>query len=283
MTNTQLTQMALSAIIRCKEQINIFELSNVLCGKSTRAIKEKGFNQIKTYGAGRIYSEHQWHYMFIQMIQQEFFEIDYEESYHLKVTEKGFQVLGGKLMVTGIKTGRPAMSTFKKNGIVIQIDEDIFDAVDWKELLNGLNQYTYWNYKAEKRLDVNTIVPQGTKEREKVKQRFLELAQQVYNLSIDGEVIIIPQKVDYDMYGNVVQSLTQPFDECLERLRQFIETTGRYPQMKAVSDEVALRKWYREVGHEIIEVTPEQKEKFNEFKEQYPMSKYRTSQQEGVQ
>ena len=41
MTNTQLTQMALSAIIRCKEQINVFELSNVLCGKSTRAIRKK--------------------------------------------------------------------------------------------------------------------------------------------------------------------------------------------------------------------------------------------------
>lgn len=279
MTNTQLTQMALSAILRCKEQIDFFELSNVLCGRATRVIRQKGFDQIKTFGAGKDYTVRQWQYMFIQMIQQEFFEIDYEESYHLKVTEKGFQVLKGELVVKGIITNRPTKSTFKKNGALIQIDEDILEAVNWKKLLNDLNEYIYWNYKAEKRLDVNTIVPQGTKEREKVKQRFLELAQQVYNLSIEGEVIIIPQKVDYDMYGNVVQPLTQPFDECLERLRQFIETTGRYPQMKAVSDEVALRKWYREVGHEILEVTPEQKEKFNKFKEQYSQSKYRTTQQ----
>ena len=278
MTNTQLTQMALSAILRCKEQINLFELSSVLCGKTTRAIKEKGFDQIKTFGAGSAYSGNQWHYMFIQMIQHEFFEIDYEDSYHLKVTDKGHQVLKGELVVTGIITGHPAKLTFKKNGVVIQIDEDIFDAVDWKALSDNLNECVYWNYIAEKRLDVNKIIPEGTKEREKVKRRYIELAQQVYNLSVEGEEIIIPLKVDYDMYGNVVHPLSLPFDECLGRLRQFIETTGRYPQMKALSEETALRKWYREVGHGILEVTPEQKDKFHKFTEQYPMSKYRTSQ-----
>ena len=282
MTITQLTQMALSAILRCKEQITIFELCYVLYGKSTQDIKQKGFDQIKTFGAGKKYSSRKWHYLLIQMIQQDFFEIDYKDSYHLKVTEKGHQLLKGELVVTGIITDHHAKSTFKRNGVVIQIDEDISEAVDWKKLFANLNEYIYWNYASEKRLDVNTIIPQGTNEREKVKRRFIELAQQVFNLSIEGEEIIIPQKVDYDEFGNVVQPLTLPFDECLERLRQFIETTGRYPQMKASPDEVSLRKWYREVGHGIIVVTPEQREKFNKFKEQYPISKYRTSQQERV-
>ena len=71
-----------------------------------------------------------------------------------------------------------------------------------------------------------------------------------------------------------------PFDECLDKLRQFIETTGRYPQMAAVAEEVALRKWFREVGHGILQVTPEQKEKFNRFTEKYPISKYKALQQE---
>lgn len=270
--------MALSAILRCKEQIDIFELSSVLSGKSTRIIRQKGFDQIKTFGAGKIYSVYQWHYMFIQMIQQGFFVIDYEDSYHLKVTEKGHLVLNGEMDVKDIIAGQPAKSIISKNGVMIQIDEEIIEAVDWKGLLNDLNSIIYWNYSAEKRLDVNNIIQYGTHEREKVKQKFLELAYKVYNLQIDGEIIIIPMKVDYDMYGNVVQSLSLPFDACLERLRQFIETTGRYPQMKAVSEEAALRKWYREVGHSIIEVTPEQKDKFNKFKEQYPMSKYKIPQ-----
>lgn len=274
--------MALSAILRCKERINIFELGLVLCGRSTRDIKQKGFDKIKTFGAGKVYSSHQWHYMFIQMIQQGYFVVDYEESYHLKVTEKGRQVLNGDLVVIGIISGRPAKSTFTKNGIVIQIDEDIFDAIDWKALLNRLNENVYWNYTAEKRIDVNTIIPHSTYKREKVKHRFLELAQQVYNLSIEGEEIIIPLKVDYDMYGNVVLPLSLPFDECLERLRLFIETTGRYPQMNAVSEEVALRKWYREVGHGIMDVTPEQKERFHKFTKQYSISKYRSPQKERV-
>ena len=278
MTNTHLTQMALSAILRCKEQITIFELSSVLYGRSTRDIKEKGFDQIKTFGAGKVYSSHQWLYLLIQMIQQEFFIIDYENKYHLKVTEKGHKVLKGELVVSGIITDYSASLSFKKNGIFIQIDEDISESVDWKTLLNDLNECVYWNYTAEKRLDVNTIIPQGTNKREKVKLRFKELAQQIFNLSIEAEEIIIPLKVDYDMYGNIVQPLPLPFDECLERLRQFIETTGRYPQMKALSEETALRKWYREVRHGILEVTPEQKEKFKQFTEQYPMSKYRNAQ-----
>ena len=277
MTGTQLVQMALSAIIRCKEQITLFELSSILCGRSTQRIKQKGFDQIKTFGVGNSYHKYQWHYIIIQMIQQELIIIDYEDSYHLKVTDKGQKVLKGELEITNLKTGRPVISTFTKNGIEIQIDEDIVEAVDWKKLLDSLNWIVYWNYSSEKRLDVNNLIPQGTIEREKVKQRYLELAQQIYNLTIDGEEIIIPLKVDYDTYGNAVKPLSLPFDECLEKLRQFIETTGRYPQMKAVSEEVALRKWYREVGHGILVVTPEQKERFNKFSEQYPMSKYKSS------
>jgi len=275
MTSTQLAQMALSAIFRCKEQVSLFELSYILCGRSTQRIKQKGFDKIKTFGVGNKYSKYQWHYIFIQMIQQDLFVIDYEESYHLKITDKGQQVLKGEIEITDLKTGQPASSTFTKNGLTIQIDDEISESVDWKKLIDSLNWIVYWNYTSKKRLDVNNIIPPGTYERERVKQRYLELAQQVYNLTIDGEEIIIPQKVDYDMYGNVVQPLSLPFDECLEKLRHFIEATGRYPQMKAVSEEAALRKWYREVGHGILYVTPEEKEKFNKFTEQYPMSKYR--------
>lgn len=50
--------------------------------------------------------------------------------------------------------------------------------------------------------------------------------------------------------------------------------------MAAVAEEVALRKWFREVGHGILQVTPEQKEKFNRFTEKYPISKYKALQQE---
>ena len=232
MTNTQLAQMALSAIIRCNEQITLFELNSVLIGKKTKGIKEKGFDQIKTFGGGSAYSSQQWHYI--------------------------------------------AASAFTKNGIAVHLDDDIKDSINWKKLLNYFNWIIYWNYTSEKRLDVNKFIPYRINEREKVKGRFLELVQQLYNLTIDGEEIIIPLKVDYDMFGNVVQPLSLPFDECLEKLRQFIETTNRYPQMNAVSEEVALRKWYREVEHGIQQVTPEQKVLFDKFKEQYPISNYRS-------
>lgn len=109
MTNTQLTQMALSAILRCKEQIDIFDLCYILRGRSTQTIKQKGFDKIKTFGAGKVYSRYQWHHMFIQMIQQNYFVIDYEESYHLKVTQKGYQVLNGELKVANLIIDRQAI------------------------------------------------------------------------------------------------------------------------------------------------------------------------------
>ena len=105
MTNTQLTQMALSAILRCKEQIDIFDLCYVLRGRSTQQIKQNEFDKIKTFGAGKAYSRHQWLHMFIQMIQQDFIDIDYKDLYHLKVTQKGHDVLKGKMEVANLTIG----------------------------------------------------------------------------------------------------------------------------------------------------------------------------------
>lgn len=130
-----------------------------------------------------------------------------------------------------------------------------------------------YNYSEERRIDVNTLIPPNVVERERVKAKFLEIASMVYKLALEGETIIIPKKVDFDMFGKEVLSLNLPFEECLSRLEHFIKTTGRYPQMNAVNDEAALRKWYREIGHGLIEITPEQEMLFKQFMEKYPMSK----------
>lgn len=95
MTGTQLTQMALSAIMRTQEQLDLFSLNDVLCGRETKSIKQKGIDQIKTFGVGKAFSRRQWYYFLIQMLQQEVFVIDYTDSCFLKVTDKGQQVLKG--------------------------------------------------------------------------------------------------------------------------------------------------------------------------------------------
>jgi hypothetical protein len=278
MTSNQLVQMALSAIIRCKEQVDLFELINILRGRLSKTVKQNGYNSIKTFGIGRLFSRHQWHYWIIQMIQQDIIFIDYDDNDYLKVLEKGHQVLKGEIEVTlkrmsdvnNIPTVSNDFYTITFNRVTYNIDLDIRDSINWRKYINDFNTIVYWNYLEERLVNVNDIIPQGIKERERVKVKFIELITKIYNLTNKGEVIIVPKKVDFDIYGNEVLPLSLSFDECLARLEQFIKTTGRYPQMKALADEVALRKWYREVGHGIISITSEQRETFNRFKSKYP-------------
>lgn len=271
MTDNQLAQMAISAILRCKEKIDIIELNHVLRGTQTLTIKLKGFNTIKTFGAGKNYTRTNWLYWLIQLIQQDVIYIDYNDDGHLKVSEKGHQVLKGELDVVLKNVSIPPL-TIKREGVTISIDHAIQDSIDWRKYISELNNIVYWNYSGEKRLDIDKIIPLGVPEREKVKTRYREIVSQVFHLTMEGDTIIIPKKVDYDMFGKEVQPLSLPFEECLERLRQFIVSTGRYPQMNAVAEETALRKWFREVGHGLIDITSEQRELFRQFKEQYSMS-----------
>lgn len=276
MTNTQLTQMALSAIMRCRGKVNLFELNDILCGKLTSAIKRKGYDKIKTFGAGKKYAKRQWHYWLIQMIQQEFFYIDYDDFDYLKILEKGHKVLTGEMEVS-LNNSSVESLRITRNGVSIMIDAEIQNSIDWRKILDDLNREIYWNYKEERRVDIKTIIPQDIEDREQVEAKFLEIISSVFHLTINDNIIIIPKKVDYDMYGKEVLPLTLSFEDCLTRLEQFIKSTGRYPQMNAVAEEVALRKWYREVGHGLIEITPEQKNVFRCFTKQYPMSHKSTS------
>lgn len=274
MTGTQLTQMALSAIVRSKEHLDLFVLNDVLCGKDSRVVKAQNFNQIKTFGAGKAFTSRQWHYFLIQMLQQNVFIIDYENSCFLKVTEKGNDVLKGG---TEIQLVSPASAglRFMRQGVAIEIDWEIQDAIDWRELTTRISEMAYWNYKEEQRIDVNTLVPSSIDNRDKVIVKLMDVVQEALHLTCDGNTIILPKKIDLDIYGHEVQPLTGTFEECLEKFKQFVVATKRYPKMNALSEETALRKWFREVGHGIIPVTSDQMTTFRKFCEEYPMDKYK--------
>lgn len=269
MTSNQLVQMALSAILRCKEKLDLFDLINVLRGRSTKSLKEKGYNTIKTFGSGSVYSRKQWCYWIIQMIQQSIILVDYADDYYLKVSEKGRKVLKGEMDVA-LEGTTDKRCKIVWNGVTVFFDSDIYDSIKWREYIRDLNRIIYWNYKEVRRLDINDIIPEGIKERGRVKEKYIDISKELFNLTCDGEVIIIPKKVDLDIYGNEVKSLSLPFEECLAKFEQFVKTNGRYPQMNALAEEVALRKWYREVGHGIISVTAAQKTALYSFTAQYP-------------
>lgn len=97
---TQIVQKALSAIVRTDEQVGFNMAIQILRGQNTLAIRQRGYHLLKTYGAGSEFSFRAWSDYLVQMFQLGYYEVDYKEDNHLKVTVQGNEVL---------RHGKPAM------------------------------------------------------------------------------------------------------------------------------------------------------------------------------
>lgn len=92
---TILAQKALSALIRTGEKVGVNMLINILRGSREAELLEKGYHNIKTYGAGREHSFDNWQAFILQFIQLGLIEMAYDEGYTLKVTQLGYAVVKG--------------------------------------------------------------------------------------------------------------------------------------------------------------------------------------------
>ena len=96
---TLLVQKALSAIARVKEKIGFTTTIDILRGTLSPDVVSNKYAYIKTFGAGRDISAHDWHDYLLQMLQMGFFEIAYNEDRHLHITTLGQEVLKGQKKV----------------------------------------------------------------------------------------------------------------------------------------------------------------------------------------
>lgn len=90
---TKYTQMALSAVIRSREQIGMSTLLDVLKARYSEEVTAKQLDKIKTFGIGRDLTYFDWQVLIQQMVQLGAIELDYKDSYHLKVTPLGKKIL----------------------------------------------------------------------------------------------------------------------------------------------------------------------------------------------
>ena len=93
---TIIVQKALSAMMRADQQIGTRMLIAILRGNYSQELTEKGYDKLKTFGAGRDIPQRDWQDYLLQMLNLGYFEVAYNENNHLKVTSAGAKVLFGQ-------------------------------------------------------------------------------------------------------------------------------------------------------------------------------------------
>lgn len=90
---TVLAQKALSAAKRLNEEVAAHMLADVLRGSQKQEILQRGYHQIKTFGAGKDLSREDWLNYIAQLVNRGLLEIDFTDFNKLKITHIGQQVL----------------------------------------------------------------------------------------------------------------------------------------------------------------------------------------------
>lgn len=93
---TLIAQMALSALVRTKEQVGAQMLIHILRGARVQDLLEQGYDRIKTYGAGREYSQNDWQHYITQLLNLGVVEIAYDDNFALRCTNFGRSILKGE-------------------------------------------------------------------------------------------------------------------------------------------------------------------------------------------
>ncbi|MCP4522035.1 MAG: DNA helicase RecQ [Cytophagales bacterium] len=96
---TVIAQKALSAVARTNESVGVSMLIDVLRGSRNQEIIKKGFDKIKTHGAGADIGFLDWQNFIVQLMHQGLVEIAYDDHHYLKLTPLAKEVLFGREQV----------------------------------------------------------------------------------------------------------------------------------------------------------------------------------------
>ncbi|MEZ4905547.1 MAG: DNA helicase RecQ [Spirosomataceae bacterium] len=92
-------QKALSAVARTGEKIAMGLLIDILRGSQNRNVVERGYDRIKTFGAGRDLRPEEWAEYLSQMLNSGIIDVAYDEAHAFKLNEISWRVLRGERRV----------------------------------------------------------------------------------------------------------------------------------------------------------------------------------------
>ena len=127
---TTYAKMAISGIIRAREQLNIQLLMDLLKGSGKREVQEMGLAKLKTFGVGRALPYPNWNAYINQFINQGIVQLDFSDRSRLKVTPLSYQVLKDELKVELAAYQKPSYNkpkVKKANVDITEYDESLFN------------------------------------------------------------------------------------------------------------------------------------------------------------
>lgn len=89
-------QMALSAVARSNQNIDLPTTVEILRGQYTARVKNAGYHLLKTFGVGHDTPPRHWRDYLLQMLQSGIIEIAYDKERHLVITPLGLDILYGR-------------------------------------------------------------------------------------------------------------------------------------------------------------------------------------------
>jgi ATP-dependent DNA helicase RecQ len=129
---TIIVQKALSAVVRTDQSIGFGLLIDILRGNYSAEVLDREFDKLKTFGAGREIPARDWRDYLSQMLQFGFYEVDYKDNYHLKITQVGTDVLYGRLTAQLVVINREekvSKKHSKKSAAIVSLPLDNEDVL----------------------------------------------------------------------------------------------------------------------------------------------------------
>lgn len=131
---THLVQKALSAVVRCNQELTMNLLIDVLRGSYRAEIRDAGYDQIKTFGIGKDISFINWKIYITQMINHGYLRIDYTDRFKLKLTPLSNSVLfeGKKVELVDLNVQEVVIEKAKPVRKVLANDNLLSQLKQWR-------------------------------------------------------------------------------------------------------------------------------------------------------